>query len=99
MQPPGAGGTYDGMLEARVASLEADVKNIRENVGDMKSVLKDAGKDLTDLKVSQATLNERISHLPTKSYFGWWITGGLTAAVAALTVLSRLGFLVAVAPK
>ena len=87
------------MLEARVASLEADVKNIRENVGDMKSVLKDAGKDLTDLKVSHATLTERIIHLPTKSYFGWWITGGLTIAVAALTMLSRLGFLVAVAPK
>lgn len=99
LQPPGAAGTFDGMIEARVASLEADVKNIRENVSDMKSVLRDAGKDLTDLKISHATLTERINHLPTKSYIGWWISGGLTAAVAALTVLSRLGLLVAAAPK
>jgi len=99
LQPPGSGSGYDGMLEARVASLEADVKNIRENVGDMKSALRDAGKDLTELKVSHATLNERISHLPTKSYIGWWISGGLTVAVAALTILSRLGWLVAATSK
>ena len=99
LQAHGGAGTFDCMIEARVASLEADVKNIRENVGDMKIALREAGKDLTDLKVSQATLTERISHLPTKSYIGWWISGGLTVAVAALTVLSRLGWLVAATPK
>jgi hypothetical protein len=51
------------------------------------------------LKVSHATLNERISHLPTKAYIGWWIAGGLTVAAAALTVLSRLGWPVAATPK
>jgi len=78
LQPPGGGGTYDGMLEPRVASLEADVKNIRENIGEMKADLKSVGKDLTELKVGHVSLSGkidslgiRIDHLPTfKQMFG-----------------------------
>jgi hypothetical protein len=106
LQPPSGGSTYDPMIEARVASLEADVKNIRETIGEMKIDLREVRSDLNDLraevrsdiselKVNVATLTERVAHLPTKGYIGWWITLGLSAAVAALTILSRLGFLVA----
>jgi hypothetical protein len=90
------------MLEARVATIEADVRNVRDTVGELKldlrevrSDLKNMQSDVSELKVGYATLNERVAHLPTKGYIGWWITLGLTAAVAALTILSRLGFLVA----
>jgi hypothetical protein len=99
LQPPGGGGTSDGMLEARVASLEAEVKNIRENVGEIRVDLKSAGQNIGELKVNYATVAERMSHLPTKGYIGWWITGGIAVAVTALTLLSKLGFLVAGAPK
>jgi hypothetical protein len=99
LQPPGGGGTYDGMLEARVASLEADVKNIRENVGEMRADLKTSAKDISDMKVSSATTTERISHLPSKGYIGWWISGGLVTAVAVLTIMSRLGWLIAATSK
>ena len=99
LQPPGGGSTYDPMLEARVASLEADVKNIRDTVGEVKADIRVVQTDISMLKVNVATLSERMAHLPTKGYIGWWITLGLSAAVAALTVLSRLGVLVAGAPK
>lgn len=87
------------MIEARVASLEADVRNIRETVGEMKADIRVVQTDISELKVNVATLSERIAHLPTKGYIGWWITLGLSAMVAALTILSRLGFLVAGAPR
>jgi hypothetical protein len=99
LQPPGGGGTYDPMLEARVASLEADVRNIRETVGEMKADLRSAGTDLSEIKVNYATLSERVSHLPSKGYIGWWITGGVSLAIAVLTLFSKLGWLVAGAPK
>lgn len=51
--------------------------------------------DIGELELNYATLNERIAHLLTKGYIGWWITLGLSAAVATLTILSWLGFLVA----
>ena len=89
----------DPMLEARVASLEVDVKNIRETVGEMRADLRAAKTDINEIKVNYVILNERVTHLPTKGYIGWWISGGLTAAVAILTIMSRLGWLVAGAPK
>jgi hypothetical protein len=124
LRPPGGGSTSDPMIEARVATLEADVRHIRDSVGEMKLDLREVRTDLKnlrtdvhelraasqsdtqalrvdtqsgmgELKVNYATLSERIAHLPTKGYIGWWITLGLSAAVAALTILSRLGFLAA----
>ena len=91
MQPPGSGSTFDAMIEARVARLEADVAHIRSDITEMKIVIKDAGKDLSDLKVGHATVVERIAHLPSKGYIGWWISGGLAVTVAVLTASSRLG--------
>ena len=36
LQPPGGGGTFDGM-EPRVAKLEAAVEHIQRDIGDIKS--------------------------------------------------------------
>lgn len=99
LQPPGSGSTFDAMIEARVARLEADVAHIRSDITEMKSVIKDAGKDLSDLKVGHAIVVERIAHLPSKGYIGWWISGGLVVTVAVLTIMSRLGWLVATTPR
>lgn len=85
LQPPGGGGTYDGMLEPRVARLEADVGHIQRDVADIKDALKGAGKDLTDLKVGSATLTERVSHLPTYGQSFAMLTGML-ALITALVV-------------
>lgn len=149
LQPPGGGSTLDPMPEARVATLEADVRHIRDSFADVKMDLREVRSDLNSfraetqsefqklrgevqsefqklrtemqsefqkllgdtqsdsqklrtetqssinkLEVNFAVLNERVAHLPTKGYIGWWITFGMSAMVAALTILSRLGFLV-----
>ncbi|MEH2705103.1 hypothetical protein DXU06_10145 [Bradyrhizobium elkanii] len=86
-------------MEARVARLEADVGHIQKDVSEIKEGIKTLGKDVSDLKVNYATIAERMTHLPTKSYIGFWITGGLTVAVAALTLMSRLGWLIAATAK
>jgi hypothetical protein len=93
----GGGGTVDGM-EARVARLEADVSHIQSDIGEIKSTLKSLDAHVSEARVTVATLTERIGHLPTKAYIGMWITGGITVAVGALTLLSRLGWLVAGSP-
>jgi hypothetical protein len=95
LQPPGGGSTNNGMLEPRVAGLEADIRHIRDTVGEMKVDIRTMQTDIGELKVNYATLTERVAHLPTKGYVGWWITLGLSVTVALLTILSRLGFLVA----
>lgn len=87
------------MIEARVARLEADVAHIRSDITEMRSVIKDAGKDISELKVGHAIVVELIAHLPSKGYIGWWISGGLAVTVAVLTIMSRLEWLVATAPK
>jgi hypothetical protein len=65
LQPPGGGGTFDGMLEARVARLEADVGHIQRDVVEIKDAIKAVGRDLTDLKIANATTSERMAHLLT----------------------------------
>ncbi|UFS78192.1 hypothetical protein LPB73_12785 [Tardiphaga sp. 37S4] len=99
LQPPGGGGTYDGMLEARVASLEADVKNIRENVGEMKADLKSANTNIIDLKLSFVELKTNVSYLPSKTFLVTTVTSGAAFAIVVLTLLSKFGWLVAGAPK
>lgn len=98
LQPPGGGGTFDGM-EPRVARLEADVAHIKTDVADLKSAVRTMTTDVTAIKVDLARLAERVGNLPTKGYIGWWITGGVAASIGVLTLLSKLGILVAGAPK
>jgi hypothetical protein len=83
------GGTFDGM-EARVARLEADVEHIKSDVGEIKGTLKDVSAHVSDARVSIATLVERVAHLPSKAYIGSVVTAG----IAALGLLARLGWLV-----
>ncbi len=68
--------------------LEADVANIKENVGELKIVTRNMGNSVSDARESLATLTERVSHLPSKAFVGVVITG-------VLTLLSKLGWLVA----
>lgn len=100
-RPAGGGSTYNPALEVRVSTLEADVRDIRAAVREMKNDIREERSHLEDeqpspdaMNVDCAILIERLNQLPTKSYVGWSLTLGLSAIVAALTVLSRLGFLV-----
>ncbi|MDR7102965.1 hypothetical protein [Croceicoccus sp. BE223] len=62
------GGTYDGM-EARVNRLEERLDRLIDRTG--------------SVEVNLATMSERISHLPSKTYIDTRLAGML-AAIAAL---------------
>ena len=67
LQSGGGGGTFDGM-EARVAALETHVGYIRRDIGEFKADVSEMRRDIEDLKVGQATLTERVNHLPSKGF-------------------------------
>jgi hypothetical protein len=97
LQPPGGGGPFDGM-EPRVARLEADVGHIKSDIGEMKASLTGLNTHVSEARVNIATLTERVAHLPTKAYIGIAVTAGAGAVLTGLTLLSRLGWLVAGPP-
>ena len=66
------GGTFDGM-EERVRRLEQRADK--------------AADDIAEVRVSLATLIERVSHLPSKGYIDARLIGML-AAIAALTLFA-----------
>jgi len=97
LQGGGGGGTFDGM-EPRVARLEADVEHIKTDVGDIKSDVRSLNVLMTEARTNIAVLTERVGVLPTKAYIGAVVVGGVAFGVALLTLLSRMGWLVAGTP-
>ena len=61
-------------MEGRVAKLEAHVETLRTDVAAIK-------KDVSDIRVSFATLIERVAHLPGKSF----VITTTTTTIALLT--------------
>ena len=93
LQPPGGGGTYDGM-EPRVARLDlSDVSHIKEDVSDLKRSAAALMADVSTLKVELAKLVVRVDHLPSKGFIVGSTLTGIGLIVGALTLFSRLGFL------
>src|SRR3546814_6148993 len=70
----GSGGGASGGMESRVSSLETHMEYVR--------------RDLDELRVGQATIIDRLNHIPTKAdldTWRWqWLATGL--AIVALTV-------------
>jgi hypothetical protein len=83
LPPSGGGGTFDGM-EARVAVLEAGVGHIKDDIKEAKETLKSLQSDLTEVRVSAATVTENVRHLPSK---GFIVTALLTTLAAATAVI------------
>ena len=98
LQPPGGGGTFDGM-EARVARLEADVGHIQKDVAEIKDTLKGVGKGVSELQINHAELKTHVSYLPSKTFIVTAISGGVAFLIGALTLLAHFGFLVTGTPK
>lgn len=82
LQPPGGGGTYDGM-EARVARLESDVEHIKSDIGEMKQSLRTVQDGVSELRIAFARIDERVAHLPSKGFL-------IACVLAALTVLAAI---------
>ena len=76
----GGGGGTSGGMESRVAKLEAHAETLRS---DMAAVKRDVG----DIRVSFATLSERVTHLPGKGF----VISATTTTVALLTAVVVFG--------
>ncbi len=79
----GGGGTFNGM-EARVAVLENNVEYIKRDIGELKADMSGIRRDVESLKVSQAILTERVSHLPSKGFI-FSIALGIVGAIITFT--------------
>ena len=80
------GGTF-GDMEARVAALEAHMENVRENVGLIRTDVRDTSKQVAELKTNLATLTQTVERLPTKEW-GVKAVVALGALVSVLMVLN-----------
>jgi hypothetical protein len=76
----GDGGGTSGGMEGRVAKLEAHVETLRSDVAAIK-------KDVGDIRVSAATLTERVAHLPGKGF----VITATTTTIALLTAVVVFG--------
>ena len=59
MQPPGGGGTFDGM-ETRVAKLEAHVERVQKDVAELLS-------DSKNMRETLAVIKTKLDSLPSKA--------------------------------
>jgi hypothetical protein len=83
----GAGaGRFEGM-EARIASLEAHVDHIRDDIGDMRLDLKELTKTMGSAGAEMREFDSRINSLPTK---GWMVVSLLVIAAALCAVIIYL---------
>jgi hypothetical protein len=97
LQAGGGGGTFDGM-EARVARLEADVEHIKNDISEIKNTSKEVANALHGLQIDFASLKERVTHLPSKGFIVSLVSGGVVFLIGVLTLLSRMGWLIAGTP-
>ena len=76
----GGGGGTSGGMESRVAKLEAHVETLRSDVSAIK-------KDVGDIRVSFATMAERVAHLPGKGF----VITATTTTIMTLTGIVVFG--------
>ncbi len=76
----GGGGTHDGGMEARIAALEADMREVKGSLGRIETLLRGMDDRLRKVEIDVAELKGRVSQLPT----AWTLlTGGFGLVLAA----------------
>lgn len=84
-QPYVAGaGRFDGM-EARIASIEAHVDHMRDDLGDLRRDFRELAKSIMSSGSDVRGVDDRVSYLPGK---GWMFTAMLlfTAIICAVVI-------------
>jgi t-SNARE complex subunit (syntaxin) len=76
-------GRFEGM-EARIASLEAHVDHIRDDIGDMRLDLKELTKTMGTAGAEMREFDSRVNSLPTK---GWMMATLLVLTVVICAVV------------
>ena len=97
LQPPGGGGTCDGM-EARIASLETHLEYVRRDVGEIKADLAALKKDASETRLGVATLGERVAHLPGKGFIVGAVIASLTIIGGFVTIVPKFQAALGIAP-
>ena len=82
----GGAGRFEGM-EARIASIEAHVDHIREDIGDMRLDLRELTKTVGIAGAETRELDGRMSSLPSR---GWMTVSLLVIAAAICAVIIYL---------
>ena len=83
LQYGGGAGRFEGM-EARIASLEAHVDHIRDDIGDMRLDLKELTKTMGTAGAEMREFDSRVNSLPTK---GWMMATLLVLTVVICAVV------------
>ena len=89
LNPPGGGGTFN--MEARVAKLEATTDYIKNDVGMLKT-------DMRDVRDRVARIEEMIKNLPSKGFIITVVSSFLAICIALLSIVPRLQSWVGVLP-
>jgi archaellum component FlaC len=77
------GGSGGDSMEPRLATLEADVRHIKDDLGELKKSFAALQGDTTSLRIDVARINENIRHLPTKEF----LVGAVITTLAVITGL------------
>lgn len=64
----GGGGGSNGGMEPRIARLEAHLEHVQSTMVELKGRVGNVETVLSDVRVNQARLEERVSHLPSKGF-------------------------------
>lgn len=83
----GAGAGRFESMEARIASIEAHVDHIRDDIGDMRLDLKELTKTVSSAGAEMREFDSRMSSLPTR---GWMAATLLVIAAAICAVIIYL---------
>ena len=82
LQPPGGGGTFDGM-EPRVAKLEAAVEHIQRDISEIKSDLRALRDEFkSDLRALRDEIKSDVRALRDNARSDFYILFGAVIAVA-----------------
>jgi hypothetical protein len=69
-----------GDLKADMSEMRRDISTLRSDIGALRSEFRD---EVEGLKINQATLTERVNHLPSKGFI-------VSATLSSLAVISAL---------
>jgi hypothetical protein len=86
LQGAGGGGTSGGM-EARIARLESDMEHVKNDVAAIKVDTSAIRESLTVVRVDNASVKERLSHVPTVGKL-WAASGSIIAAIGIIVAIA-----------
>ena len=83
-------------MEVRIARLESDVDYIKRDIGELKTDVRSLRDGFNRIEGSLARFEERVSHLPGKSFIVTTSVGALTFFTAVVLFADKIREIVGV---